>query len=257
MRRKINRERQRRRKENARKAYAALMKFYPLTLNNLDGEEWRDIKGYEELYQISNFGRVKSFCKGKARIIKPVISGGDYLRVGLYTSGRCKIFLIHRLVAEAFIPNPDNLPQVDHRFGIKFDNYFENLRWVTVSENTKAAFDMGLAKSAQGEEHVEAKLTSKDAIYIRENPDNLTMDQLAEMFRVGRTTIIDIRLGRKYLNAGGTIHKKADRRVPDEIRAEIRRLYVKGSREFGATALAKLFGLGETTILRIVHEDEG
>lgn len=257
MRRKINREWQRRRKEDARKAYAALMKFYPLSLNDLDGEEWRDIRGYDGDYQISNFGRVKSFCRSKARIIEPSINGGEYLHVGLYKGGKGKRYSIHRLVAEAFIPNPDNLSQVDHRFGMKLDNYFENLRWVTVSENTKAAFDMGLAKSAQGEDHVEAKLTNKDAVYIRENPDGLTMDQLAEMFGVGRTTIIDIRLGRKYLNAGGTIHKKADRRVPDEIRAEIRRLYVKDSREFGATALAKLFGLGETTILRIVHEDEG
>ena len=243
--------------KEAKLAFDALMKCYPFTTDDLEGEEWRDYPNYGNGdYQISTFARIKSLKNGRVRIMKPFFTR-EYMQIELYQDSKGKTFHVHRLVAEAFIPNPDNLSQVDHRFGMKLDNYFENLRWVTVSENTKAAFDMGLAKSAQGEDHVEAKLTNKDAVYIRENPDGLTMDQLAEMFGVGRTTIIDIRLGRKYLNAGGTIHKKADRRVPDEIRAEIRRLYVKGSREFGATALAKLFGLGETTILRIVHEDEG
>lgn len=250
------RESQRRRYKEARKAYVALMKFYPLGLDDLEGEEWRPILGYEEFYHISNFGRVKSFCKGKARIIKPVIVA-DYLRVGLYKNGTPKLILIHRLVAETFIPNPDNLPVVDHKFGMRLDNSAENLRWVTVSENTQFAYDMGLAKSPQGEDHAEAKLTNKDAVYIRENPDGLTMDQLAEMFGVSRTTVIDIRLGRSYVNAGGTIHSKIDHRIPDEIRDEICRLYVRGSQEFGSTALSKIYEVNPSTILRIVREGEG
>lgn len=134
----------RKRYEDAKKAYAALIKYYPLILDDLDGEQWRPILGYDG-YHESNYGRTKSLKYKKPRIMRPALDSGGYLIISLSKANRQKTFRVNRLVALCFIPNPDNKPQVDHRYGMKFDNYFENLRWVTSAENVKYAFNIGKA----------------------------------------------------------------------------------------------------------------
>lgn len=96
-------------------------------------EEWRDIAGYEGIYQVSNFGSVKSFCKNKERILTPRKTR-IYLQVTLY-GNQIKQPLVHRLVAEAFIPNPENKPEVDHIDCNATNNAASNLRWVSHTEN--------------------------------------------------------------------------------------------------------------------------
>lgn len=88
-------------------------------------EVWKDIDGYDGLYQVSNMGRVKSFKWGKERILKPYETGNGYLRVELQS----KPFKLHRLVAQAFIPNPDNLPFVNHKDENPKNNMVDNLEW--------------------------------------------------------------------------------------------------------------------------------
>ena len=97
-------------------------------------EIWRDIKGYEGLYQVSNCGRVRSSYKG-GRILKPNLSFYGYWRVQLWRGGKGRSIYVHRLVAQAFIPNPDGKPQINHINGIKTDNRVENLEWCTNMEN--------------------------------------------------------------------------------------------------------------------------
>lgn len=105
-------------------------------------EEWRDIPGYEGLYQVSNLGRVKSLKRPnrhgtftyKQVILKQRIKRGYYV-VYLYKDKEVSNFLVSRLVATAFIPNPDNKPFVDHIDTNKSNNKVNNLRWVTASEN--------------------------------------------------------------------------------------------------------------------------
>ena len=101
-------------------------------------EEWRDIQGYEGLYMVSNLGRVKSLNyhrTGKERIMKPSDNGHGYLFVVLCKDGKDKNCRINRLVAQAFLPNPDNLPEVNHKDENKYNNCVENLEWCDRSYN--------------------------------------------------------------------------------------------------------------------------
>lgn len=94
----------------------------------MEVEKWKTIEGYPD-YQISNMGRVKSLKFGKERILKPAKDKKGYLRLVLCNEGIQRTMKVHRLVCQAFIPNHNNLPQVNHRNEIKEDNRVENLEW--------------------------------------------------------------------------------------------------------------------------------
>lgn len=140
-----------------------------------DEEEWRDIQGYEGLYKVSNFGRVKSL-KRKALngvALRPIkerfLSGGrlnGYLLANLSKNGKTKSFRIHRLVAEAFILNPKNKLQVNHINGIKSDNRASNLEWATSHENQSHAWKTGL-NTHKGESCRFATLRETEVLEIK------------------------------------------------------------------------------------------
>ena len=137
-------------------------------------EIWKPIMGYEGLYEVSSLGRVRSLDRIdsnnhplKGVILKPYISNSGYLLVGLYKQQKRNRKLLHRLVAEAFIPNPDNKPEIDHINTIKIDNTVflnedgsinyekTNLRWTTRKENinnplTKAKMQINARKPSKG-----------------------------------------------------------------------------------------------------------
>ena len=98
-------------------------------------EEWKDINGYEGLYQVSSFGRVKSLKFGKEKILKTTTANKGYEQLSLTKNGKCKTYKVHRLVCESFIPNTENKPCIDHINTIRTDNRVDNLRWVTHTEN--------------------------------------------------------------------------------------------------------------------------
>ena len=125
--------------------------------------------------------------------------------------------------------------------------------WATTSENVQHAYDTGLTPS--GLENSRGKIKDeKDIIYIRDNPDNLTQEQLAAMFSVNQQTISLIQRGKCYPNEGGTIREKVDRRIPDEIRAQIRADYATGNYTYAQ--LAEKYGVSHMTIRRIVREGQ-
>lgn len=120
-------------------------------------EEWRDIKGFEGLYMVSNLGRVKSLSRviteinGKKRVSKEKILkskriSSGYRAVILYKDRKEKTMYIHRLVAQAFLQNNNNYTDVNHKDGNKENNILSNLEWVTRSYNIKHAYNTGLRK---------------------------------------------------------------------------------------------------------------
>ena len=97
-------------------------------------EIWKDIKGYEGKYQISNLGNVKSFFKGKEHLLKSYSTRG-YLSIGLWDGQKRQTVLIHRLVALAFIPNPNGYKEINHKDENKLNNNVDNLEWCTREYN--------------------------------------------------------------------------------------------------------------------------
>lgn len=172
---------------------------------SMKDEIWKSIEGYEGIYDVSTFGRVRSHDQVqtrfngiavcdfsiKGKILKPYFTGQkgkQYLVVSL--AGKQK--KVHRLVAEAFIPNPDNKPQVNHIDGNKENNRVNNLEWVTNQENMDHSWNTGL-RQYYGENNWKSKLTESQV-------------------------------------------------------ADIRKLYVKGDKEYGSKPLARKYGVSATTI---------
>jgi hypothetical protein len=111
-------------------------------------EIWKNIEEYPK-YQVSNHGRIKSLDFNgtkKKKILTPVVTRKGYLNINLYLNGKIKNIPIHRLVAKAFIENPENKPQVNHIDGNKKNNNVSNLEWCTNQENMLHAFKTGLNK---------------------------------------------------------------------------------------------------------------
>ena len=124
-------------KEQAKESFKEFLKNYPLTPEDKVGELWTWIEGFEKMYQVSNFGRVRSFHQGEPTIMQPVLGKDGYLIVNLSKGGTKKQFLIHRLVVKYFVANPENKHEIHHIDFNKFNNRYDNLMPVTRGEHRK------------------------------------------------------------------------------------------------------------------------
>ena len=137
------------------------------TESKIEGEIWRDIEGYEGIYQVSNYGRVRSLRAEYMRVLKLRLESDGYVIARLVKNGIVKYPAVHRLVANAFIPNSENKPTVNHIDGDKTNNRVENLEWATQKENLAHALRTGLRAPNDGTHSHFAKLTEDEVRYIR------------------------------------------------------------------------------------------
>ena len=138
-------------------------------------EIWHDIEGYEGLYQISNKGRVKSLYKGSERILKPRLNSSGYYFITLCNDSVSKQFQLHRLVAQAFIPNLYNKPQVNHLDENKLNNCVNNLEWVTAKDNNNYGTRN---ERITGRPFIPILQYSKDGEFIKEWPSALEVKRV-------------------------------------------------------------------------------
>lgn len=164
-------------------------------------EIWIDIENLVGFFQVSNLGRVQSLPRMaysrwgegtytvKGKIIKQFPDRDGYLRVVLWKDGVCTNFQVHVLVAKAFIPNPENKPQVNHKDTIKSHCWSENLEWSTAQEYMNHSILNGL--TAKGEGHGNSKLAEADILRIRKmyKSGGFTQKQLARENGVTQTAV--------------------------------------------------------------------
>lgn len=168
-------------------------------------EEWRSIKGYEGKYEVSSFGRVKSLSRFKCllhgkekntheKILKFDQHKNGYLFVHLYNNGSKRAYSVHRLVAEAFIPNTRSLPQINHIDGDKTNNNTDNIEWCTAKEN-----NLHSARVLHLECGVAIKQFDENGFFIKEYANT---GIASEETGVNRSSICSCLIGRQK-HAGG------------------------------------------------------
>jgi DNA-directed RNA polymerase specialized sigma24 family protein len=161
-------------------------------------EEWKEISSYDGYYIVSNLGRVMSTNKTvnawnglklrKGKVLKQGLKRNGYLCVSLSTKNIKKTFLVHRLVASAFLENPENKADVNHKDGNKLNNVLSNLEWSTKFENHSHAKVNGL--KAKGEKNAASKLTDKQRIEVLDLlNDKISYSKIAKMFNVTKQAI--------------------------------------------------------------------
>jgi hypothetical protein len=169
-------------------------------------EIWKDISGYENIYKVSNFGNVKRNGKNENRKLSS--DGKGYCVIDLWKDGLQHAYKVHRLVANAFIPNPLNKSQVNHIDGKKLNNSVDNLEWVTNLENIQHARATGLYRNqVRGSKSGSAKLNEELALQIYDltNHKTFPLKKICEMYNMSKYAILCIKNKKswKHIHNGG------------------------------------------------------
>ena len=171
------------------------MKIYEnLSIESLPNEEWRDVVGWEGLYQVSNLGRVKSLPRciehkdGReffypSKVIKNQKIGTGYRSVVLHRANIKNQYDVHRLVAETFIPNPNNLSDVNHKDGCKTNNILSNLEWCSRSDNLKHAYKNGLNRV-----HIDEAIKERSRPVIQHAPSGEIIAEYASARKAAKAS---------------------------------------------------------------------
>ncbi len=167
----------------------------------------KDIIGFEGKYKISEDGEIWSVKRNK--FLKPFHKNGGYVRICLYVEKDKKIkgiqYSVHRLVAQTFIPNPLNYPQINHKDGNKTNNKVSNLEWCTPSQNQKHAYLTGLSKKKFGEDHYHCNHSNEEiniikrTLVLKEIGEIYISDTvISKIFNIPKSSLTLIRKGQLY-----------------------------------------------------------
>lgn len=153
-----------------------------------------EIEEFENLYKVSETGQVYSVRSDK--FLKSALNSRGYPIVTLYNKGIKKTKMVHRLVAEAFITNSENKPQINHIDGNKLNNNVENLEWCTASENIRHSFELGLQVSPRGTNHYGSKLSEDDVIAIKKyKAKGVGATEISRVMGLSYTRVKDVYYG--------------------------------------------------------------
>lgn len=178
-------------------------------MENYRIEIWKDIVGYEGLYQISNFGRIKSVERVvikkndrknyvKETVLRFGINTSGYYIVSLYKNAKPKTHRVHRIFATEFLPNYENKPNINHIDGDKLNNNLHNLEWVTQKENIQKAFETGLVNNT-GVNNGQCVLNENKVLKIKKLLSaGETQSSIAKKYNVTRSCILKINLNKTW-----------------------------------------------------------
>ncbi len=212
------------------------------TANDLKDEEWNGtgnqeeiwlpIKNYENCYEVSNYGRIKSLDRiswqgvhFKGKILKGTITFDGYKTVNLTKNGQGKRLSVHRLVAQTFIPNPNNLRDVNHKNFDRIDNRVENLQWMSSEENIKYSIKNGRCSHLTGGNmHSRSKLTKEQVDKIRKEyleNELLTHLKLSKKYNLSKSAISALIQNRSWFDEDYEKHVISDKYKKRNIKSDI------------------------------------
>lgn len=209
-------------------------------------EIWKPIVGYEEIYAVSSLGKVKNLTRGGIRKLGNNTRG--YLRVNLSKNGQSKFWSVHRLVATAFVPNPQNFPQVNHKNGVKTDNRAENLEWISVSDNQKHSYKALKRKPPK------SVLNNTQVLEIDQllRQGTNTIEQITEAYNVSKRTILNIETGKnyRYLTGRDRQPRRQGSSLTVEQVMEIKKLLLSEDRP-RLVDIGKMYGISQQAVSNI------
>ena len=211
-------------------------------------EVWKQYKDTQ--YAVSSHGRLKNILTQK--LLSGSVSRQGYIKFGMWHLAKCTTVAVHRLIAETFIPNPENKPHVNHIDGVKSNNAVVNLEWSTASDNIKHAYATGLA--SQCEESPHSKVTEADVIEMREilASRKMSVADVARKFGISAAAVSHIKNGITWKNTGGAITKAphwCGKLTPADIPL-IREMIANGMKD---KEIADMFGVSHGSINGIRH----
>jgi len=158
---------------------------------------WKDIKGFEGMYQASTCGHIRNSRTG--HIMSPCLNRKGYPQTSLWKNKKGHSKTIHRHVAETFIPNPENKPQVNHIDGNKLNNNIDNLEWNTSNENIQHAYDNGLILKPTGTRNGRCTIKKEDALKIKRLLlEDYKHQEIADIIGTTKHVVSNIKKGRSW-----------------------------------------------------------
>lgn len=233
---------------------------------DLEGEIWKSIPGWEDRYQASSLGRIRSIertdsmnRKKLSKILKFTLNKNTkYLQISFYVSeGKVKTYRVHRLIALTFIPNLENKPTVNHKNSERTDNKIINLEWASTQEQINHTIFMK-RKTDYGENNYHAKITEKDIVKIFElwNSKRHTQKSIGKIFNLSVAHIGDILNGKRWKKVKEKYHLKRNtfykgKKLIDEDIVQIHELYKTNN--YTLEEIAKIFNVSDSTIWDICN----